>query len=127
MTACSSLLLASVDEAGIVSPIVRLARCLCAIFGRLSARPTSGRSVPPGNLEDEHSATAHMLRTPLTSIRSFSEIMMDNPDLTPKQRAHYLAIVLCESERLEKAIDVVLREDDPIAELCPQSGTTGGP
>lgn len=86
----------------------RLAASLERAFGR---RPGSGRPLPPGNLEDEHSETAHMLRTPLTSIRSFSEIMLDNPDLTPEQRAHYLAIVVRESERLERAIDAVLHED----------------
>lgn len=51
--------------------------------------------------EDPLSQLSHDLRTPLTSIRSFSEILVNHPDLSARQRTHYLRIILEECERLE--------------------------
>lgn len=51
---------------------------------------------------------AHALRTPLTSIRSFAEILRDNPDLPQARRDAFLDGLLGESERLERAIDRVV-------------------
>src|SRR5581483_5774854 len=48
------------------------------------------------------------LRTPLTSIRSFSEILHDSPDVPPEQRREFLAIITKESERLTRLINQVL-------------------
>ncbi|MCW5593562.1 MAG: histidine kinase, partial [Burkholderiales bacterium] len=48
------------------------------------------------------------LRTPLTSIRAFSEILHDNPDLDPGERQRFLALVIRESERLTRLINQVL-------------------
>jgi signal transduction histidine kinase len=48
------------------------------------------------------------LRTPLTSIRSFSEILHDNPDLDAGQRREFLAIIVKESERLSRLIHDML-------------------
>jgi signal transduction histidine kinase len=60
-------------------------------------------------LKDEFIATVtHELRTPLTSIRSFSEILYDNPDIAPLQRKEFLAIITKESERLTRLINQVL-------------------
>ena len=60
-------------------------------------------------LKDEFVATAsHELRTPLTSIRSFAEILHDNPDLDPAQRSEFLGIIIAESERLTRLINDVL-------------------
>ncbi len=60
-------------------------------------------------LKDEFLTTVtHELRTPLTSIRSFSEILFDNPELEPAQRQQYLGIVIKESERLTRLINQVL-------------------
>jgi signal transduction histidine kinase len=50
----------------------------------------------------------HELRTPLTSIRALSEIVHDNPDMSEEQRAHYLATVIRETERLSHLITQVL-------------------
>ena len=44
------------------------------------------------------------LRTPLTSIRSFSEILRSYPDLTQQQRSRYLDLIIEESRRLERVI-----------------------
>lgn len=60
-------------------------------------------------MKDDFIATvSHELRTPLTSIRSFSEILLDTPDLDEDERAHFLGIVVRESERLTRLINDVL-------------------
>mgnify|MGYP003372913165 CR=1 FL=1 len=58
--------------------------------------------------DDFVSTVTHELRTPLTSIRAFSEILHDNPDLDAAERARFLAIVIKESERLTRLINQVL-------------------
>jgi Na+/proline symporter/signal transduction histidine kinase len=58
--------------------------------------------------DDFMSTVSHELRTPLTSIRSFSEILHDNPDLDAAQRQEFLAIVIKESERLTRLINQML-------------------
>jgi signal transduction histidine kinase len=51
---------------------------------------------------------SHELRTPLTSIRTFSQILRDNPDVEPAERARQLGIVIKESERLTRLINQIL-------------------
>lgn len=58
--------------------------------------------------DDFLSTVTHELRTPLTSIRSFSEILHDNPELPEDQRSHFLSIIIKESERLTRLINQVL-------------------
>jgi len=58
--------------------------------------------------DDFISTVTHELRTPLTSIRAFSEILNDNPQLDPAQRSKFLGIVIKESERLTRLINQVL-------------------
>ncbi|MEX6503975.1 ATP-binding protein [Pseudomonas zhanjiangensis] len=58
--------------------------------------------------DDFISTVTHELRTPLTSIRAFSEILNDNPELEPAQRARFIAIIVKESERLTRLINQVL-------------------
>lgn len=57
----------------------------------------------------------HEFRTVLTSIRSFSEIVHDNPGLDPQQRQRFLAIILDEAQRLLAAVDRVLAAGPPAA------------
>lgn len=60
-------------------------------------------------LKDEFLSTVtHELRTPLTSIRSFSEILHDEPDMPPDQQQEFLEIIISESERLTRLINEVL-------------------
>ena len=60
-------------------------------------------------LKDEFLSTVtHELRTPLTSIRSFSEILHDTPNLDGDERKKFLGIVIRESERLTRLINQVL-------------------
>jgi Na+/proline symporter/signal transduction histidine kinase len=58
--------------------------------------------------DDFISTVTHELRTPLTSIRAFSEILHDHPDLEAVERQRYLAIVIKETERLTRLINQVL-------------------
>jgi signal transduction histidine kinase len=58
--------------------------------------------------DDFISTVTHELRTPLTSIRAFSEILHDNPDLDPGERERFLGLVIKESERLTRLINQVL-------------------
>jgi len=58
--------------------------------------------------DDFLSTVSHELRTPLTSIRSFTEILFDNPDLPQSERERFLSIVAKESERLTRLINQTL-------------------
>jgi Na+/proline symporter/signal transduction histidine kinase len=58
--------------------------------------------------DDFLSTVSHELRTPLTSIRSFTEILHDNPDLALGERARFLGIIAKESERLTRLINQTL-------------------
>src|SRR6185503_11858800 len=58
--------------------------------------------------DDFISTVTHELRTPLTSIRAFSEILHDNPELDAAQRQRFLGLVISESERLTRLINQVL-------------------
>lgn len=58
--------------------------------------------------DDFVSHVSHELRTPLTSIRSFSEILHDHPQLDAATRSQYLAVIIQEAERLTRLINQVL-------------------
>lgn len=58
--------------------------------------------------DDFVSTVTHELRTPLTSVRAFSEILYDNPDMDLSQRQHFLGIIIKESERLTRLINQLL-------------------
>ncbi len=60
-------------------------------------------------LKDDFMATvSHEIRTPLTSIRSFSEILRDNPELDLEERHEFISIIVQESERLSRLINDIL-------------------
>src|SRR3546814_15901878 len=60
-------------------------------------------------MKDEFLSTvSHELRTPLTSIRSFSEILFDNPEIDIGDRSRFLAVIVKESERLTRLINQIL-------------------
>jgi len=54
------------------------------------------------------SSVSHELRTPLTSIRSFSEILLRYDRESPETKQEFLQIINTESERLTRLIDDLL-------------------
>lgn len=50
----------------------------------------------------------HELRTPITSIKAFSKILQDNPNLEPEKKQSFTAILVSESERISRLINQVL-------------------
>ena len=49
--------------------------------------------------------TRHQLVTLLTSLRSFSEILRDNPDLAPERRDQFTEVMVGESTRLAELVE----------------------
>ncbi|MCA8906986.1 MAG: hypothetical protein KDA64_03705 [Rhodospirillaceae bacterium] len=58
--------------------------------------------------DDFLSQVSHELRTPMTSIRSFSEILIDDPPPTEEEKWRYLDIIRQESGRLTRLLDEIL-------------------
>ncbi len=54
------------------------------------------------------SQVSHELRTPMTSIRSFSEILLSTSDISSEQRHKFVAIIQEESVRLTRLLDEIL-------------------
>jgi signal transduction histidine kinase len=50
----------------------------------------------------------HELKTPLTTIRSVSEILRDCPELSPEERRQFLSVLLDENARLTGAVNRLL-------------------
>ena len=51
---------------------------------------------------------SHELRSPLTSIKAFAEILLDAPDPDPATRTHFLEIIDAEANRLTRLITDLL-------------------
>jgi signal transduction histidine kinase len=58
--------------------------------------------------DDFLSQVSHELRTPMTSIRSFSAILMDDGEIDREQFARFSAIINDESQRLTRILDDIL-------------------
>ncbi|HTN61838.1 MAG TPA: sensor histidine kinase [Devosia sp.] len=61
-----------------------------------------------GQKDDFLSQVSHEVRTPMTSIRSFSEILLEPDVLDAKQRQHFVSTIHQESLRLTKLLDEIL-------------------
>lgn len=62
------------------------------------------------------SASSHELRTLLTSVRSFSEILQDNTEISEQDRNRFLGIIADESQRLTVLVEHLIsdaEEDEP--------------
>lgn len=60
-------------------------------------------------LKDEFMFTVtHELKTPLTSIRAFTELLRDNPEMPQEKSAEFLDIITRETQRLSRLISQVL-------------------
>ncbi len=58
--------------------------------------------------DDFMSSVTHELRTPLASIRAFSEILHDDPKIELEQRRRFLGIIVGETKRLSRLVNQVL-------------------
>ena len=58
--------------------------------------------------DDFLSRVSHELRTPMTSIHSFSEILLENEGLGSAETARFLGIIVSESKRLTRLLDDIL-------------------
>ena len=58
--------------------------------------------------DDFMSSVTHELRTPLASIRAFSEILYDDPQIELGERKRFLGILVSETERLSRLVNQVL-------------------
>jgi len=54
------------------------------------------------------SGVSHELKTPLTSIRMFAELLRENRVKDPAKKDHYLQIIVSESQRLTRLVNNVL-------------------
>jgi signal transduction histidine kinase len=60
-------------------------------------------------LKDEFISTVtHEMRTPITAIRAFSEILHDSPELEEPDRQKFLNTIIKETQRMERLINQVL-------------------
>src|SRR3546814_3617775 len=65
-------------------------------------REANARLQELDRMKDEFLSTvSHELRTPLTSIRSFSEILFDNPEIDIGDRSRFLAVIRSEEHTSE--------------------------
>ena len=58
--------------------------------------------------DDFLSQVSHEVRTPMTAIRSFAQILLETDDLEPDRAQRYLRIIHSESERLTRLLDSTL-------------------
>ena len=61
--------------------------------------------------DDFLSQVSHEVRTPMTSIRSFAEILLEERNLEPERSEHFLRIIHDESVRLTRLLDSTLDLD----------------
>lgn len=54
------------------------------------------------------SHVSHEVRTPMTSIRSFSDILLNNRDIDEAEKLRFLGIIQTESQRLTRLLDGIL-------------------
>ena len=74
------------------------------------------------------SQISHELRTPMTSIRAFSEILMDAEAMQGADRQHYAGIISDEAKRLTRLLDDLLDLsvlENGQVELNPEEATLG--
>jgi signal transduction histidine kinase len=72
-------------------------------------RDANSRLLEVDRMKDDFISTVtHELRTPLTSIRAFSEMLHEDPEIELEQRVRFLGIIVSETERLSRLINQIL-------------------
>jgi signal transduction histidine kinase len=78
-------------------------RLMCRLWGAVRWRPARDPiSAAPRVLDIDR--LGETLRQPLTSIRSLSELLQENPGLPAEQHAHMLGLIVEETKRLNRLI-----------------------
>jgi len=80
-------------------------------------------------LKDFVANASHQLRTPLTSIKGYTETLIDNPPAKPEDARHFLDIVLKNADHMDKVISsmLALAKSEQMGkrlDLAPVSGRT---
>lgn len=90
----------------LVAAAPALGAAICEIYRSLR-EARSGLDALSETLRDRELSAGfdHELRTVATAIRSFAEILQDQPELEARQRARFLGIVAEESRRLAELIE----------------------
>jgi signal transduction histidine kinase len=78
--------------------------------------PTGGLQLPLSLDKETITILQHVIRTPLTSIRSFAEILLDYPVEDAESQRRFLKIILEEAKRLTHVLDVVLGSTEATAD-----------
>jgi signal transduction histidine kinase len=86
-------------------------------------KPAGGSLLPLRLDREVISLVQHALRTPLTSIRSFTEILLSYPIDDPESRRRFLQIIHEEVERLTHAINLIFGAGQSEAQEAAQSAT----
>ena len=60
---------------------------------------------------DGFAGIIHDLRSPLTSVRSLTEILHDYPDINGKKRREFLGIIFKETERMT---GIIKKAESPV-------------
>jgi len=80
-----------------------MGRLMRRLWGMLRRRPAvDATAVAPRAVDIDR--LGETLRQPLTSIRSLSELLQDNPDLPAEQHARMLGLIVEETKRLNRLI-----------------------
>jgi hypothetical protein len=77
--------------------------------------PTGGLQLPLPLDKETITILQHVIRTPLTSIRSFAEILLDYPVDDLESQRRFLKIILEEAKRLAHVLDVVFGSTETAA------------
>lgn len=68
------------------------------------------------------STVTHELRTPMTTIRSFAQIIQSKPTLDERKKAEFLEIIIQECDRVKKLINQVLEVEKIDSMLVSETG-----
>lgn len=109
-------------ERGIPKTLHRVGGQLSAVHDRLALQEEENRQAERRR-QDLIAFLAHDLKTPLTSVLGYLELLRDEPGLTAEQRVKYTAIALDKAKRLEELVgeffdintmDLTLDKQEPV-------------
>jgi DNA-binding response OmpR family regulator/HAMP domain-containing protein len=84
--------------------IIERSRALRLARAAVTQEETAGESGHPHSL----AMVIHDLKSPITGIKAFAEILLDDPEIGPAERARFLESIRSESDRLTERLDRIL-------------------